>query len=182
LDGMKRTFLEVESEDERSRRIERLLASQVPRSTPKRSSAPVMAVNHAAPPPFRMEGPSALLARVEAFLPRMKEANEQLDASSANIEDNAVEEGEQHIEMNLGLGVFEERSYISDEDKGSSSSVGSPSSSSSSSPSSSASSVDLATFLETIVANAVSSTVNSASRPEGTSMPVIEEIEKGRRE
>ena len=75
-----------------------------------------MAVNHAAPPPFRMEGPSActwvtrkwnlcaadgevVLARVEAFLPRMKEANEQLDASSANIEDNAVEEGEQHIEM-----------------------------------------------------------------------------------
>ena len=83
--------------------------------------------------------------------------------------------------QNLGLGVFEERSYVSDEDKGSSSSASSPSSSPSS-LSSSASSVDLATFLETIVANAVSSTVNSASRPEGTSMPVIEEIEEGRRE
>jgi len=72
-----------------------------------------------------LEGPSRLLARLQAFLPELKRANEVLDPAQASIE-NQVDEDEdssgedesvqgprdhddleQHyIEMTLGLGVF----------------------------------------------------------------------------
>ncbi|KAI8076455.1 uncharacterized protein B0P05DRAFT_545925 [Gilbertella persicaria] len=60
--------------------------------------------------------PSDILSRVQAFLPQLKQANEQLkaaDPSKLDIE-NVNEEG-QYIEMNLGLGVFEEKHDSDDE-------------------------------------------------------------------
>jgi hypothetical protein len=47
-----------------------------------------------------------LKARLATFLPQLKEANRMLDTAK-RIDD--VGEGEQHIEMNLGLGVLEEK-------------------------------------------------------------------------
>ena len=54
-------------------------------------------------------GNGDLKARIAAFLPQMKEANGLLTSEGGmrSIED--VEDGEQHIEMNLGLGVLEEQ-------------------------------------------------------------------------
>ncbi|KAI6833600.1 hypothetical protein KC367_g2439 [Hortaea werneckii] len=50
-----------------------------------------------------------LQSRLSAFLPQLAAANQQLetDGGGHSIED--VEDGEQHIEMNLGLGVLEEK-------------------------------------------------------------------------
>ncbi|KAK4521813.1 uncharacterized protein ATC70_004350 [Mucor velutinosus] len=56
-------------------------------------------------------GQSDILSRVQAFLPQLKNANEQLkksDPSKLDIE-NVDEEDGQYIEMNLGLGVYEEK-------------------------------------------------------------------------
>ncbi|KAI8323056.1 hypothetical protein GQ54DRAFT_245093, partial [Martensiomyces pterosporus] len=61
---------------------------------------------------FRMEAPSDLLSRLQAFLPQIAEANNKLEADSAadpdklNIE-NVGEDEAQYIEMDLGLGVFD---------------------------------------------------------------------------
>lgn len=59
---------------------------------------------------------SIVLDKVSAFLPKMKEANEKLDSQIRNNDgDNrdvnvelVDEKCEQHIEMNLHLGVFDE--------------------------------------------------------------------------
>jgi len=80
---------------------ERLLASQVdndnasaPRSTRGRTASKFSSFEgrqYAAPQ--RLEGPSRLLARLEAFLPELKRANEALDPAQASIE-NQVNEDE----------------------------------------------------------------------------------------
>ncbi|KAJ5236902.1 hypothetical protein N7489_006993 [Penicillium chrysogenum] len=63
----------------------------------------------------RIKGDSGLLSRLNAFLPKMKDANEdlkrQIEAGEAGdlVLDNADENGEQYIEMDLGLGVLEEK-------------------------------------------------------------------------
>ncbi|KAJ5835221.1 hypothetical protein N7447_001247 [Penicillium robsamsonii] len=63
----------------------------------------------------RMQGDSDILSRLNAFLPKMKDANEdlqrQIEAGEAGdlVLDNADEKGEQYIEMDLGLGVLEEK-------------------------------------------------------------------------
>ncbi|KAI8387271.1 hypothetical protein BD560DRAFT_381962 [Blakeslea trispora] len=83
-----------------------------------------------------LSGSSDILSRVQAFLPQMKEANEQLrnaDPSKLDIEN--VDEDQQYIEMvrfascclyyrltfsflkNLGLGVFEEKKDDSDSEE-----------------------------------------------------------------
>ncbi|KAF7723787.1 hypothetical protein EC973_001700 [Apophysomyces ossiformis] len=62
-----------------------------------------------------------ILSRVQAFLPQLQAANEELkqqDPSELDIE-NVEEDDSQYIEMNLGLGVFEEKTEdasSSDED------------------------------------------------------------------
>ncbi|RKP09939.1 hypothetical protein THASP1DRAFT_28261 [Thamnocephalis sphaerospora] len=64
----------------------------------------------------RMQAPSDLLSRVAAFLPQMASANAKLQqeiASSGDAQAHDIEavdeDAEQYIEMNLGLGVFEEK-------------------------------------------------------------------------
>ncbi|CAO3697406.1 unnamed protein product [Rhizopus microsporus] len=52
-----------------------------------------------------------VLSRVQAFLPHIQQANQQLltkDTSELNIENVNEDEG-QYIEMNLGLGVYDLR-------------------------------------------------------------------------
>lgn len=52
---------------------------------------------------------SDLRARLASLLPRMAEANEQLKNGEMEISMEDVEDGERHIEMDLGLGVLEEK-------------------------------------------------------------------------
>ncbi|KAI9041987.1 NOPCHAP1/New4 family protein [Aspergillus affinis] len=72
----------------------------------------------------RVEGDSGLVARLSAFLPQMKSANEDLqreiDAGRGmDLRLDEVDEQSEgrYIEMNLGLGVLEEQ-HSDDEDKG----------------------------------------------------------------
>ncbi|KAJ2402711.1 hypothetical protein GGI23_000516 [Coemansia sp. RSA 2559] len=61
---------------------------------------------------YRMEPPSALLSRLQSFLPQIAEANKKLeddmaeDPSKLDIE-NVEDSTSQYIEMDLGLGVFD---------------------------------------------------------------------------
>ncbi|KAJ5727788.1 hypothetical protein N7493_005608 [Penicillium malachiteum] len=62
----------------------------------------------------KMEGNSELLARLSAFLPKMKSANEDLEKQIAegkgkDVVLDEVDDGKDYIEMNLGLGVLEEK-------------------------------------------------------------------------
>ncbi|KAF9209651.1 hypothetical protein BGZ49_002445 [Haplosporangium sp. Z 27] len=65
---------------------------------------------------------SNLLSRLEDFLPKIKEANAQLDQKlkedpkSVDIENVDEESGEQYIEMDLGLGVFDLKKDVKEED------------------------------------------------------------------
>ena len=55
------------------------------------------------------EAPVDLKARLASFLPQMAEANHELERDMAGQSMEVVEDGEAHIEMNLGLGVLEEK-------------------------------------------------------------------------
>ncbi|KIO28797.1 hypothetical protein M407DRAFT_176721 [Tulasnella calospora MUT 4182] len=128
------TLLEVEDEDARQLRIERLLQAQDSASTPS-ARKPLVPPGERSRP-HHVPPPTELLARLEAFLPAMKKANEDLErkiasegqasvdienlgdeAESASGDDEREELGgddepqpkKPYIEMNLGLGVFEAR-------------------------------------------------------------------------
>ncbi|KAL1926785.1 hypothetical protein VTP01DRAFT_5431 [Rhizomucor pusillus] len=88
--------------------IAKLLAKDQPDEKQQDSSADVP---KSKPKTYKIEPPSDILSRVQAFLPQLKSANEELskaDPSKLNIE-NLEDEDERYIEMNLGLGVFEEK-------------------------------------------------------------------------
>ncbi|KAG0293560.1 hypothetical protein BGZ96_002667 [Linnemannia gamsii] len=63
-----------------------------------------------------------LLSRLENFLPKLKEANAQLDQQlkadpkAVDIENVDEASGEQYIEMDLGLGVFDLKKDVKEED------------------------------------------------------------------
>ncbi|CEO58900.1 hypothetical protein PMG11_03595 [Penicillium brasilianum] len=63
----------------------------------------------------RMDGGSDLLSRLSSFLPQMKNANEDLEREIAAgrgqemVLDSVDDDGKDYIEMNLGLGVLEEK-------------------------------------------------------------------------
>ncbi|KAG2183665.1 hypothetical protein INT43_006673 [Umbelopsis isabellina] len=78
------------------------------------------------PPPelrktFKVAPQSDLLSRLHSFLPEIESANRQLnelvsqDPKKVDIEN--VEEDGQYIEMNLGLGVFEEKKPADSDDE-----------------------------------------------------------------
>ncbi|KAH8549099.1 hypothetical protein BGW37DRAFT_503560 [Umbelopsis sp. PMI_123] len=79
---------------------------------PSKDSTPTI------PPPelrktFKMPVQSDLMARLQTFLPELESANRQLDQQISvdprEVDIENVDEDEQYIEMNLGLGVFEEK-------------------------------------------------------------------------
>ncbi|KAH0840186.1 hypothetical protein J3R83DRAFT_1181 [Lanmaoa asiatica] len=102
-------FLDVEDDDQRQNRIGTLL-ERLNTTSPSSSVAPNPLFNirrERAPGP--VEPPTALLARIKAFLPAISASNETLSRErpeDINIE-NVREDEEEYIEMNLGLGVFE---------------------------------------------------------------------------
>lgn len=55
------------------------------------------------------DGQQDLKARIAALLPQLEKANSLLTSEGEKHSMEDVEDGEQHIEMNLGLGVLEER-------------------------------------------------------------------------
>ncbi|KAH6910937.1 hypothetical protein BKA70DRAFT_1268951 [Coprinopsis sp. MPI-PUGE-AT-0042] len=147
--------LDIEEDEERQRRLQSLFERI---NIPGSSAAPTQ---QAGMPKFdfgdrntfEVKPNTELLSRLQAFLPEMQASNEALlkraaeDPDSIDIE-NITEGSEKVIEMDLGLGVFEERkgdkrsSSDTDEDSSMSDSSSSASSSSSSSSSSSRSSSD----------------------------------------
>lgn len=56
-----------------------------------------------------LSGAQGLQARLSALLPQLATANEELSKDGARHSMEDVEDGEQHIEMDLGLGVLEEK-------------------------------------------------------------------------
>ncbi|CAO3634938.1 unnamed protein product [Cunninghamella blakesleeana] len=77
------------------------------------------------PPPenrktFKIEPNNDILSRIQAFLPQIQQANQQLksvDPKKLDIE-NIDDDNQQYIEMNLGLGVYDlkPKSSLSDEE------------------------------------------------------------------
>ena len=63
-----------------------------------------------------------MLSRLKDFLPKLKEANAQLDQQlkadpkAVDIENVDEESGEQYIEMDLGLGVFDLKKDVTEDD------------------------------------------------------------------
>ncbi|KZT06662.1 uncharacterized protein LAESUDRAFT_653184 [Laetiporus sulphureus 93-53] len=106
--------LEIEDEEKRQDRMHELLmrlnSSSGARST---FASDLRLPRLGEDTPFEMPPPSDLLSRVQSFLPQLAASNAELlrraqeDPNSVDIEN--VENDERYIEMNLGLGVFEQR-------------------------------------------------------------------------
>ncbi|KAF9473807.1 hypothetical protein BDN70DRAFT_816710 [Pholiota conissans] len=111
--------LDVEDEDDRQARIqaylEKLNASSRSREFSEPAGLPKFDFGDRRT--FPIEPPTELLSRVQAFLPQLEASNALLsqraheNPDSINIE-HITEDMEQYIEMNLGLGVFEDRSKL----------------------------------------------------------------------
>jgi len=105
--------LEIESEDERERRIGTLLerTNNGGRNHPNLLPVSPMAVDRGGPDPHAIPPPSELLDRVRSFLPQLADSNAALSRQSQDDIDieNVGDDQEQYIELNLGLGVFEYR-------------------------------------------------------------------------
>ncbi|KZT71154.1 hypothetical protein DAEQUDRAFT_724525 [Daedalea quercina L-15889] len=105
--------LEVEDEDQRQARMHDVLARLDASSARPTASPGLPLPNLDGQPRLPLEPNSELLSRVQAFLPQLAESNAELadrvqnDPSSVDIEN--VTGDEAYIEMNLGLGVFEQR-------------------------------------------------------------------------
>lgn len=56
-----------------------------------------------------MKGAQDLRTRLNTFLPELAASNELLSSNGAKLNIEDVGDGEEHIEMNLGLGVLEEK-------------------------------------------------------------------------
>ncbi|CAG8150340.1 unnamed protein product [Penicillium olsonii] len=104
---------ESESEDEQHSDQE-MNGTGNPTTQPANDSLPHIG-GRRKPQIHRFNGDSGLMSRLNAFLPQMKTANEdlqrQIEAGQAEdlVLDNAEGNGERYIEMDLGLGVLEEK-------------------------------------------------------------------------
>ncbi|KAN0125465.1 hypothetical protein V8E53_015435 [Lactarius tabidus] len=145
--------LEAEDPEQRQRRLQSILESlNGDRSSETANEPPQLSFDFGDRTTFVVEPPSELLARVQQFLPQIEQSNVDLlnrDPRSIDIE-HIEETDERIIQMNLGLGVFEQRpangesgSNTNDSDSDTSSSSSTTSTSSSSSSASSSSGSDL---------------------------------------
>ncbi|KAJ6595818.1 hypothetical protein DFH09DRAFT_147836 [Mycena vulgaris] len=108
-----RETIEVEDDDARLQRIQRALEKLNTISPTTGIESLLHTGGTSQPGPASGESLNDLLARVQAFLPEMQASNAALaekaamDPRSVDIEN--VEGDEKIIQMNLGLGVFEDR-------------------------------------------------------------------------
>ncbi|KAJ7634842.1 hypothetical protein FB45DRAFT_475524 [Roridomyces roridus] len=119
----RRETIELEEEDARVHRIERLLEKLNTASSSSGASIdPASIFNGSAISTGEGSGQSIdeLLARVRAFLPEMEASNAELATRAAvdprSIDIENVEGDEEVIQMKLGLGVFEEKTGRESED------------------------------------------------------------------
>ncbi|KAJ7892805.1 hypothetical protein B0H14DRAFT_2685783 [Mycena olivaceomarginata] len=119
--GKQRETIEVEDDDARLQRIQRVLEklnTGAPAAGPDIESI-MTGVNAPSGPvqPVNEGSLNELLARVQAFLPQIEASNAalgEMDPRSLDIEN--TDGDDKVIEMNLGLGVFEDRSGREEED------------------------------------------------------------------
>ncbi|KAF8263800.1 hypothetical protein EI94DRAFT_555149 [Lactarius quietus] len=101
--------LEAEDEEQRQRRLQNIL-ERLNGDGPSETT-PHLSFDFGDRRTFAVEPPSELLARVQQFLPQIEQSNEELlqrDPRSIDME-HIEETDESVIQMNLGLGVFEQR-------------------------------------------------------------------------
>ncbi|KAF8624631.1 hypothetical protein AX15_005785 [Amanita polypyramis BW_CC] len=106
--------LDVEDEEQRQRRILKHLEKLNASSSAKIPSPPLK-FDFGNRTTCLVAPPTELLARVQAFLPQIEASNavlvQQVEADPESVNMEHVDDSmEQYIEMNLGLGVFEDRS------------------------------------------------------------------------
>ncbi|KAI0789381.1 hypothetical protein C8Q75DRAFT_765382 [Abortiporus biennis] len=108
--------LEVEDDEERQQRLHNVFM-QLDKSKNTQTDQVTKSFDFGDRTPFPVAPPSELLSRVQAFLPELAASNAVLarraqeDPSSVDIEE--LGETQQYIQMNLGLGVFEQRGHES---------------------------------------------------------------------
>ncbi|KIM40659.1 hypothetical protein M413DRAFT_446076 [Hebeloma cylindrosporum] len=132
-----RVVLDVEDDEQRQARIQSYLEKINSSAQPTRAfDNPIPQFDFGDRTTFPVKPNSELLSRVQAFLPQMEASNTMLsqrmqdDPASVDIEH--IPEGmDQYIEMNLGLGVFEDRSHTTEDSEMSTSSSSDDSSDSS---------------------------------------------------
>lgn len=148
--------LEAEDAEQRQRRLQNILERLDGDGAHETTSEPPhLPYDFGDRRTFALGPPTELLARVRQFLPEIEQSNAELqhrDPRSIDIE-HIEETDERVIQMNLGLGVFEERRAGRGEDSASSAESGSdttsdPDSDSDSSASASASASSTGSDLE----------------------------------
>ncbi|KAJ7269896.1 hypothetical protein C8J57DRAFT_1323861 [Mycena rebaudengoi] len=109
----RRETIDVEDDEARLHRIQRALEKL---NTTNKPGVNTETLLNAAGPQSNsgsQQSLSELLARVQTFLPQLEAANAELDGKVAmdprSVDIENVEGDERVIEMNLGLGVFEDR-------------------------------------------------------------------------
>ncbi|KAL4250262.1 hypothetical protein ABKN59_003104 [Abortiporus biennis] len=108
--------LEVEDDEGRQQRLHNVFM-QLDKSKNTQTDQVTKSFDFGDRTPFPVAPPSELLSRVQAFLPELAASNVALarraqeDPSSVDIEE--LGETQQYIQMNLGLGVFEQRGHES---------------------------------------------------------------------
>ncbi|KAJ3574447.1 hypothetical protein NP233_g1763 [Leucocoprinus birnbaumii] len=120
MDDNNNIVLDVEDDDQRQNRIQTLLEELNKDSKPQTQPS-LQKFDFGTKPTFPVGPSSDLLSRVQAFLPQIQASNDALnqrmqeDPDSVNIE-HISENMDQYIQMNLGLGVFEDRSKKAQDD------------------------------------------------------------------
>ncbi|KAJ7904266.1 hypothetical protein B0H14DRAFT_595194 [Mycena olivaceomarginata] len=111
--GKQRETIEVEDDDARLQRIQRVLEklnTSSPAVGPSLGSI-MSGINASEPGPANERSLNELLGRVQAFLPQIEASNaalEEKDPHSLDIEN--TDGDDKVIQMSLGLGIFEDRS------------------------------------------------------------------------
>jgi hypothetical protein len=121
-------MLEVEDVEQRQRRLQDVL-ERLNGEGSSTEQSPNLTFDFGARRTFAIEPLAELLARVREFLPQIERSNVELSQRDPrNIDIEHIEETDEHVvEMNLGLGVFEQRAARrSGSISSSSSSSGSP--------------------------------------------------------